>query len=271
MDNVQINKSRPAEKELSVKDNSDSSDKNDTDSSSSYFWHIRGILIGCALVALLLFVGSLVVDSLRTHAEETGSFSSANLDRISRGIYTLRAEVTGDRLNQDPPPRRADTSIDFDLDLNITVNTENGVLVYSILNERNDIVVDSVHFRGHLLGTTPDCFHLIYSRKENLNLRYQEISKSLPISVYTTSENHRRERRSWRWLTNIEEFRETFALEFLEISFYLLDAWYDSRDEKILIRYTTTADSYQILEGKKYMRELNAIDLEIEEYEEETE
>ena len=225
----------------------------DTESIAKNSWNARKILIGCAFVALLILGGNFVINTMRSRAAETGSFSSANLDRVSRGVYRLRAEVFGNRSD----PRREDTPIDVDRDLNLTISVENGLLSFNIVNQRSDIIIDTVNFRGHLRDRTPDCFHLISLEHRNIYLNYQEASRSLPVSIFTTNENHRRENRSWRWLTDLDEFREMFVLEFVEVIFYTLDDWYDDQDERIVVRYITSADSYRILEGEEFLEDLD--------------
>jgi len=227
----------------------DLAEKKNKESIANYLWNARRLIIGCLIIALLLIGGRFVINSVRSLAAETGSFSSANLDRVSRGAYRLRAEVFGDLSD----PRRDDTPVDFDRDLNLTISEENGLLSFNVVNEFDDIVIDAVHFRGYLRDRMPDYFHLVDSRKDQTHLRYQEASNRLPITIFATDDNHQRIPRSRRLLADLEEFREMFVLEFLEIAFYMLDDWYHDRNERIVVRYTTSSDQYRILEGEEYL------------------
>ena len=198
------------------------------------------------LVVGFLFVGGNVVRSaMRNHKVGDEAFSSANLDRISRGVYRLRCEVFGDRTD----PRREGTPLDFDRDLELTIHVENGLLSFNIMNRNEDIVITRTVLRGRLRNRSTDTFNLINVQNIDLDLGYNESCNGIPISIYTTNAYGERHYQNWRWLTDLEEFSENFELAFLEIDFY----WNTNPDGIIVLRYSASRDAYIIQSGAEFL------------------
>ena len=207
-----------------------------------FLWKIRKLIIVGVLALILFMGGNFAFNVIRSHGAANNDFSSANLDRISRGIYRLRVEVFGELSNI----RREDTPVDFYRDLKIIIHKENGLLSFVVTNEREDIVIERVRMQGTLRNRGSNDYHLIDTTHENINLRYNESSSGIPISIFQTTENHVRIGGSREWLRNIEEFRNDFELEFLGITFFMVDDWDNERNEAIAIRYFSSDDSYRI-------------------------
>jgi len=206
-----------------------------------FFWKIRKFIIIGVIVLLLILGGNFAFARFQVYYAEGGNFSSANLDRISRGVYRLRVEVFGRRED----PNREDVLIDFDRDLNIMVYVYNGLLSLRILNERQDILIEHIHLRGRLRNRPIYDFQQIYVRDSNINLGYNDISRGIPISIFTTNANHELQIENRTWLRELDEFRENFELLFLEVTFLELDD-YDDAVNRVVLRYLPASDNYEI-------------------------
>ena len=225
-----------------------------------FLWRKRRIVMVTIIVSLLLLWGYILLDEYRTSLDryrtafaelqthyyiEDSDFSSANLNRIDQGVYRLRVEVSGDHTAE----RREDTPVDFDRDLKIIIHIRNGFLSLNVTNLRDDIIVQDVEIRGSLRATYE--FNQISIVDMRANLGYNEASRGVPISVFTTDNYSQLELENWRWLTDIEEFRENFKLHHIEVSFIAVEA-----DEWIRLRYTTSTDFYEI----RSREDLNDVD-----------
>ena len=227
---------------------------NVNESIGEFLWRIRRVIMVTIIMLLLLLWAHLLLNDYRVSLAEYRTafaeinsdefveynFSSANLDRIDSGVYRLRVEVSGDHTDE----RREDTPVDFDRDLRMTVNMANsGVLLLNITNDRDDIIVQDVEIRGNLVSRELDDFHQISAANIQANLGYNETSRGVPISIFTTDNNSQLELENWRWLSDLEEFRENFKLHYIELTF--IDN--DDPDELIRLRYTTSTDFYEIV------------------------
>ena len=219
-----------------------------------FLWRIRRVVMVTIIMLLLLLWGHLLLDDYRTSLieyrtafavfqeydnGENGDFSSVNLDRVESGVYQLRVEVAGERIDE----RREDSPVDFDRDLRLTVSMLNGILLLNVTNERDDVLVEDVEIRGSLVGRELDNFHQISIADIQTNLGYNETSRGVPISVFATDDELQLQLENWRWMTDIREFRENFKLHYIEVSFREMD----SSDELIRLRYTTSTDFYEII------------------------
>jgi len=211
----------------------------DLEDIARFFWKMRIPILATMFVIGLFFINIII---------ESRSFSSANLDRASRGVYRVRAEV--DRQSN---REREDEVVDFDKDMELIVSKEHGVLLISLANKREDIVIDRMHVRGRLRNRLSDDFHLIDVRNYNTNLVYNEVSSKLPISIFKTNEYHQRDSEMWEWLVDIREFRENFELHFIDISFYPIESWNAEREARIYLRYYVSTDTYQLRYGAEHL------------------
>ena len=225
-----------------------------------FLWKIRRVVLVLIIVLLLLVIIAKYrtsLDEYRTSLDEyrtliaeyrnrsdaeNDDFSSANLNRIDSGIYRLRVEVFGDFA----ATRRAETPIDLDRDLNIIVQRQNGLLSLSITNEHEGIIVQDVEIRGSLRNRETYDFHQISIVDKQANLGYNEVSRGIPISIFTTNNYAQLELENWRWLTDIEEFREHFRLHLIDVTFKTINE-HGQADELIRLRYTTSTDFYEII------------------------
>jgi len=222
---------------------SESVDELSLDDIIKFLWSIRGYIIRVMIVLLLLVGGNFILNQFRSREAETGPFSSANLDRVERGIYRVRVEIFGDRLD----PRREDTIVDFDRELNVTIQKEDDVLSLRLENLKEDIVVHNIRIQGRLRNRNYDDFYLVDTTHHRLGLRYNQVSRGVPLVAYTTDVHHNREINNWLLLRDIEEFREYFELEFLEISFYFLDGEFGTEpEERLVLRYVARSDLYEL-------------------------
>jgi len=218
-----------------------------------FLWRVRKIVMITIIVSLLLLWGYILLDEYRTSLDryrtafaelqtyyyvEDSDFSSANLNRIDQGVYRLRVEVSGDHTDE----RREDTPVDFDRDLRIIIHMRNGFLSLNVTNLRDDIIVQDVEIRGNLLNRAPYEFNQISIVDVQTNLGHNESSRGIPISVFTVDDYSQLQLENWRWLTDVEEFRENFKLHHIEVSFTAVD----EEDELIRLRYTTSTDFYEI-------------------------
>ena len=211
-----------------------------------FLWSIRAYIIKVLIVLTLLVVGTFILNHFRNIEAESGEFSSANLDRVERGIYRLRVEIFGDRLD----PRREDALVDFDRELNVTFQKEDEVLSLRLENLKEDIVIHNIRIQGRLRNREDDDFYLVDTTHHRMRLKYNQISRGVPLVAYTTDINHNREINNWLLLRDISEFREYFELEFLEISFYFVkdDDDVDESAEHLVLRYVARSDLYELFE-----------------------
>ena len=236
---------------MNVLDNSVDVDVN-SESIVKFLWRVRRIVMLTIIGLLLLLWAHLVFNEYRTtlaeyrtafadlqnyNYVENSSFSSANLDRVDEGVYELRVEVSGGRADI----RRQDTPVDFDRDLRITVQMLNGILLLNITNMRNDIIIQDVEIRGSLASRGVYDFHQIFVEDIQANLGYNETSRGIPISIFTTNNFSQLQLENWQWISDIEEFRENFKLHYIEVTFRA-----DDEDEFTRLRYTTSTDFYEI-------------------------
>ena len=221
---------------------------------ASFLWRVRRVIMVIIIVLLLVLWGYLLLTDYRvslaeyrtafaeietTNTANSNEFSSANLDRVESGIYRLRVEVSGDHTAE----RRTDTPIDFDRDLEITVKMWNGLLLLEIANDRDDVIVQDVEIRGSLANRESSDFHQIYVANFQANLGHNETSRGVPISIFTTDNYSQLQMENWRWLADIDEFRENFKLHYMEVTFVDED---EEGDELVRLRYTTSTDFYEI-------------------------
>jgi len=225
---------------------SESVDELSLDDILKFLWEIRGYIIRILIVILLLVVVNFILTGFRNHEVEGRAFSSANLDRVERGIYRVRVEVFGDR----DDPIRGDTPVDFDRELNVTITNENDVLSFRLENLKEDIAIYSIRIQGRLRNRSYDDFYLVDTTHHRLDLNYNEMSRGVPLVAYTTDVHHNREANNWLLLRDIDEFRQYFELEFLEVSFYNLEIGFDMSTEKVVLRYIARYDLYVIQEDQ---------------------
>jgi len=211
-----------------------------------FLWKMRKPIIVMIVVALLFFGVDFLLSERRDlndeFQRESGSFSSANLDRVERGIYQLRVEVAGGRIAM----RREDTPVDFDQDLEIIVYRRNGFLLLTVTNQRDDIIVQDVEIRGSLRNRADNDFSQISIADVQVNLGYNETSRGVPISIFTTDNDFQLEVENWLWLTDLAEFRANFMLHLIEITFKP-SGGHQTASELIRLRYTTSTDFYEII------------------------
>ena len=212
-----------------------------------FLWSIREYILKVLIVLILLVGGTFVLNHFRSLEAESGDFSSANLDRVERGIYRLRVEIFGNRLD----PRREDAIVDFDRELNVTIQKEDEVLSLRLENLKEDIVVHNIRVQGRLRNRDDeDDFYLVDTTHHRLSLSYNQVSRGVPLVAYTTDIHHNREINNWILLRDISEFRENFELEFVEISFYFAEDKddVDENSEPLILRYVARSDLYELFE-----------------------
>ena len=176
----------------------------------------------------------------RTAAHE--SFSSSNLERVEPGLYRLRVEIFGDRSDS----RREDAYVDFDRDLNIMITQEHGVLALRVENLNEEIVLDRVRLRGSLRNR--EALNLVETTHYRLDLGYNEVSRGVPLIIYTGTENVRGSS-NWHSLTNLGEFRNYFELDYLKVTFNFLA---EDEDRRVTLRYISRYDRYDVYEVEAY-------------------
>ena len=206
-----------------------------------FLWSIRQYIMRVFIVLILLVGGTFVLNHFRNLEAESGDFSSANLDRVEKGIYRLRVEIFGNRLE----PRREDALVDFDRELNVTIQKEDEVLSLRVRNLKEDIIVHNVRIQGRLRNREDDDFYLVDTTHHRMNLNYNQVSRGVPLVAYTTDIHHNREINNWLLLRDISEFREYFELEFLEVSFNIID---DENSDNLVLRYIARSDLYELFE-----------------------
>jgi len=222
---------------------SESVDELSLDDIIKFLWSIRGYIIKVLIVILLLVGGNFVLSHFRNQEAERGPFSSANLDRVERGVYRVRVEIFGDRLD----PRREDALVDFDRELNVTIQKEDDVLSLRVENLKEDIIIHNIRLQGRLRNRSYDDFYLVDTTHHRLGLRFDQKSRGVPLVAYTTDIHHNQEINNWLLLRDIDEFRQYFELEFLEISFYFSEGDFSSdRDERLVLRYIARSDLYEL-------------------------
>jgi len=216
-------------------------------------WRKRFFIIGVVLTIGALTVWNIIsAESERRYEERElaeleqqlyDEFSSANLNRLERGIYRLRVEVFGDHENS----RREDSIIDFDRDLLITIYEADGhLLAFNVENHRENAEIVGFLLRGRLRNRERNYrVNLVNVQTDHLSLGYQEISHSLPISIHSTDQYHEIDLHNFDWLHNMEEFRTYFELTFLQVTLYL----HDFADEKLQVRYYPSSNIYETRVG----------------------
>jgi len=213
-------------------------------------WKKRFFIVGVILVIGALTTWNLVSAEIGHRNEEReregqvyGEFSSANLNRVERGVYRLRVEVFGNHEG----PRREDTYIDFDRDLVITIYEDYGhVLAFNVENLREDIEIVEFVLRGRLRNRERNYrINLVNVQTDYLSLGYRAISPSLPISIHIANEYHEIELNNFDWLNNMEEFRNYFELTFFQVTFYMPEL----TDEKLQVRYMASSNVYETRVG----------------------
>jgi len=219
-----------------------------------FLWRVRRVVMVTIIGLLLTLWAYLLLTEYRVSLAEyrtafaeiqsnyiidSNDFSSANLDRVESGVYRLRVEVSGDQTAS----RREDTPIDFDQDLELNIKMWNGFLLLNVTNRRDDIIIQDVVIRGSLFNRAADDFHQISVANIQANLGLNEVSRGIPISIFTTNNYSQLQLENWRWLTDLEEFRENFKLHYMEVTFVNR---HEEADEIVRLRYTTSTDFYEI-------------------------
>ena len=203
------------------------------------------LILSISLIVVVILIGvnrRLDEIAIQTAQEEAyaaahASFSSSNLERVEPGLYRIRVETFGNRTD----PRRQDTYVDFDRDLNIMVTREHGVLGFRVENLNEDIVIDWIRVRGNLRNRETADFNLVDTTHYRLNLGYNEISRGVPLVIYTGGEKSS----NWRSLTDLGEFRTYFELDFLKLAFNFIN---EDEERLITLRYIARYDKYDVYE-----------------------
>lgn len=188
-------------------------------------------------IIILNFVGFIVFSEVRTIRSENAKFSSANLDRVERGLYRLRVETFGNRDDF----IRADSPIDFDRELNITISEERDLLVLRVENLNETLVIEDISIRGRLGNrVTGSGFHIIYTASESMNLYYGEISRGIPVPVFRASGDGVREYHNAKFLRikHLLELRDFFELEIIwvnaRLNYEVINIVYDARYDRYM-------------------------------------
>lgn len=211
-----------------------------------FLWGIRRWIGAAIVIAILFFGGRFVFEEIFTRESGFEEFSSANLDRVENGVYRLRVENFGDRND----PRREDALVDFDRDLNILIQSENGALSFRVENLRADIVIERIRVRGRLSNRDADDFYRVDTEHRNLNLSANEASIGIPLRALTTNRGNEVETNNWRVLRDLDEFIENFELEHLNLSIQFMD--YEGEGTGLVrLRYNVIFDTYEILEDQR--------------------
>ena len=200
-------------------------------------WKKRRLIVVLLIVLLAILYGNRVLQQRNAEVLLGRDFSSANLDRVERGIYQLRVEMFGERGDT----IREDTFLDFDRELNITFREFRGLIMFEIENMAEDIIINEVIIAGRLGNRDRedrDFFH-IRAANSGLSLEFGENSRGVPIPLFASTGSRGRNDNVSRNLnsTELEEFRNYFELDSVRVRFW-------KNGEEINLRYRPQDDTY---------------------------
>ena len=206
-----------------------------------FLWRNRKAVIVIIILAVIMtmVIGNIFLSNHQRSQAESEPVKSANLDRVEDWVYRLRVETFGDRSDE----IRENTLLDFDRELNITIQEERGLLTLKIENLTEGVVINRIAIIGRLSNRSFSDFHFIFMSSDGMNLYYNETSNAVPVIAFMTNEEGNRNYNATSFLTSDEfnEFVDNFILDTMTI-----DVTVDN--EEIRIKYSVRYDSYVVLE-----------------------